>query len=96
MQSDERLKERIHERALPVLEAASVRAAQRHAASARVGRGASTGSLPGDEEGGDGSVPSRDLGDRQIRGSAALSAAARAMTVESVDLRARRHAGECV
>jgi hypothetical protein len=67
----------------PLLEAASVRAARRHAAPARVGRGACTGSLPRDEKGGDGSASPRDLGGRQIRGSAPLSAAARAMTVRN-------------
>ena len=40
--------------------------------------------------------PPRDLGGRQIRGSARCQPAARAMTVESADLEARRHAGECV
>ena len=80
----------------PLLEAASVRAARRHAAPARVGGGASTSSLPGDEEGDNGSASPSALGGRQMRGSAALSAAARAMTVESMDLEARRHAGERV
>ena len=80
----------------PLLEAASVRAARWHAAPARVGRGACTGSLPRDEKGGDGSASPRDLGGRQIRGSARCQPAARAMTVESADLEARRHAGECV
>ena len=80
----------------PLLAAVSVRAARRHAAPARVGRGACTGWLPRDEKGGDGSASPRDLGGRQMRGSAALSAVARAMTVESADLEARRHAGERV
>ena len=79
-----------------LLEAASVRAARLHAAPVGVERGASTGSPPRNEESGDGSASRRDLGGRRIRRAEALSAAARAVMVESADLEARGHAGVCV
>ena len=82
--------------AAPLLEAVSVRAARRHAAPARVGGGASTGSLPQGIEGGDGSASWRDLGEWRLCGPEALPALARAVMFESAGPETSGHAGGCV
>ena len=82
--------------ALPLLKAASGRPVQWHAASARVDGGACACSLLHDDESGDESAASVDLGGMRFRRAVAMSAAARAVTVESSDLEDKRHARECI